>query len=664
MDDRREASGKRTLPANPGVILSTLDRAARAVYKKTDESMIGHALTSYDAVCEQAEGSLSSRIAGKLGISARIIKPIKRSIASAVEHSAIFNYIGEILDSLLSCSVRVWGIFTMSFGLYTALVFLIRSLAFTKGEANIMTLYTAAAIVLLSIPLMMAGGTLASAVTGSRIASFVLFRMIGVSRERFEREREVIGRSNIAFFCGMILGLLTFFLSPVLILIGLVGLTTVYLVLQTPEIGVIAAIFITPFSPHSMPLALLVVFITLCYIIKLMLGKRTVRFELFDATVLAFMAVTFFGGIFSVSPETSLKPAMLLCVFMCGYFLTVNLLRTTEWMLRAVGAFVISSFLVAALGVYENFFGTLSTTWQDAEMFSDIEGRVISTFGNPNVLAEFIIMTLPLTAAIFLCSKGASGKLASFALFACGGGCLIYTWSRGAWLGFMFAVMFFILLYSYRSMILIFFGIGLLPFLPFILPESIISRFTSIGSVADSSTSYRIHIWEACLKLAKDNLAGGIGIGEGAFALVYPRYTLAGIESAPHSHNLYLQITIECGIFGLLIFLALLFLFFQSGISFIKHKSDYPETVKMKHAKVICLAGMSGIFAILVQGMTDYVWYNYRVFFIFWLCLGVTMAARRSAISERVQPEEDPLSLELPLDTETKPAKHKGVNAK
>ena len=84
----------------------------------------------------------------------------------------------------------------------------------------------------------------------------------------------------------------------------------------------------------------------------------------------------------------------------------------------------------------------------------------------------------------------------------------------------------------------------------------------------------------------------------------------------------------------------------------------------MKHAKVICLAGMSGIFAILVQGMTDYVWYNYRVFFIFWLCLGVTMAARRSAISERVQPEEDPLSLELPLDTETKPAKHKGVNAK
>lgn len=663
MVDQWDNVRKDKKPADRGVILTALDRAARAVGKKAGESMIGHALTSYDAVCRQAEGSLAFRICKKASVSSRIVKPFKRRIASAVEHSAIFAYLGNLIDSLLSCSLRVWGIFTMSFGLYTALVVLLRSLTMTDTP-DFMTLYIASVIALLSLPLLLSGGTLAAAITKSRIASFMLFRMIGVDRARFDRERRVIGRSNIAFVCGMILGLLTFFLSPLMILVGLVGITLLYLVLQKPEIGLIAAIFITPFSPNSMPLAILVVLITLCYLIKLALGRRTLRFELFDAAVLAFMAVTFFGGIFSVSPETSLKPALLLCVFMCGYFLTVNLLRTTEWVLRAVGAFVLSSFLVSALGLYENFFGTLSTVWQDAEMFSDIEGRVVSTFGNPNVLAEYIIMTLPLAAACFLVSKGAPFKTIFFALFACSGGCLVYTWSRGAWLGFMASALFFILLYSYRSMILIFFGCCLLPFLPFVLPESIIGRFTSIGSVADSSTSYRIHIWEACLKLARDHLAGGIGVGEGAFSLVYPQYTLAGIESAPHSHNLYLQITIECGIFGLLIFLALLFFFFQSGISFVMQKSDLPETAKLKRAKVICLAGMSGILAMLVQGMTDYVWYNYRVFFIFWLCIGLTMAVRRSALAERVRPEADPLSLELPLQCETKPVKHKGVHAK
>ena len=51
----------------------------------------------------------------------------------------------------------------------------------------------------------------------------------------------------------------------------------------------------------------------------------------------------------------------------------------------------------------------------------------------------------------------------------------------------------------------------------------------------------------------------GIGIGEGAFAEVYPFYALSGIETAPHSHSLYLQILTELGIFGLSRLLPLYF---------------------------------------------------------------------------------------------------------
>ena len=49
----------------------------------------------------------------------------------------------------------------------------------------------------------------------------------------------------------------------------------------------------------------------------------------------------------------------------------------------------------------------------------------------------------------------------------------------------------------------------------------------------------------------------GIGIGEGAFAKLYPVYALSGIEAAPHSHNLYLQIAVETGFFSLFVFLVL-----------------------------------------------------------------------------------------------------------
>jgi hypothetical protein len=35
---------------------------------------------------------------------------------------------------------------------------------------------------------------------------------------------------------------------------------------------------------------------------------------------------------------------------------------------------------------------------------------------------------------------------------------------------------------------------------------------------------------------------------------------------------------------------------------------------------------LCGIFAFLVQGLTDYAWYNYRVYLFFWVMLGLAMA--------------------------------------
>ena len=109
--------------------------------------------------------------------------------------------------------------------------------------------------------------------------------------------------------------------------------------------------------------------------------------------------------------------------------------------------------------------------------------------------------------------------------------------------------------------------------------------------------------------------------------MIYPSYTLAGIESAPHSHNLYLQLTIELGVFGLAAFVAAMVLFVQSILTFCAR----PEK-SMVQDKILCAAGMCGALAILAQGMTDYVWYNYRVFLIFWILIGLTSAIRRCSV--------------------------------
>ena len=52
------------------------------------------------------------------------------------------------------------------------------------------------------------------------------------------------------------------------------------------------------------------------------------------------------------------------------------------------------------------------------------------------------------------------------------------------------------------------------------------------------------------MNLASDYAWTGIGVGESAFDRIYPYYSFAGIEKAPHAHNLFLQLFIEVGIPG------------------------------------------------------------------------------------------------------------------
>jgi len=344
--------------------------------------------------------------------------------------------------------------------------------------------------------------------------------------------------------------------------------------------------------------------------------------------VLVFFIFMMGGGVSSVGRGASLQPALVYLCFMLGYFLVVNLVRGEFWLKRCLGAVVIGAVLVSGYGVYQNFFGEQDTTWQDTEMFEEISGRVVSTFENPNVLGEYLIMVIPLLLAFAVVSKKRLTGFASLLMFALGCACLIYTWSRGAWLGMILAMLVFFLVYTRKTMAVCLAALFLIPFLPLVLPETILTRFTSIGDLGDSSTSYRVSIWVASMKVIENHPFAGIGIGTGAFSKVYPLYSLSGIEKAPHSHNLFLQTAIEIGIPGLLVLLGVIFIFAQNSFSFFKKCKNGV----MKEGKIISLALFAGIMGVLLQGLTDYIWYNYRLYLMFWIVIGLAEAVRRVSV--------------------------------
>ena len=161
----------------------------------------------------------------------------------------------------------------------------------------------------------------------------------------------------------------------------------------------------------------------------------------------------------------------------------------------------------------------------------------------------------------------------------------------------------------------------------FVLPATVIERFSSIGNLTDASTSYRVYIWMGTLSMLKDYWLCGIGPGTEAFNRVYPAYSYNSIV-APHSHNLFLQIVCDAGIAALLIFIIVLFVYFRTMCAALSREERWTS-------RVFQIAFTSGVLGFLVQAMTDYSFYNYRVMFLFWSYLALGgLCARRNGLPE------------------------------
>ncbi len=443
-------------------------------------------------------------------------------------------------------------------------------------------------------------------------------------------------RVPAAIFFGAAAAFIAAFFSPLYGAAFLVGSFAVFLVLYKVEVGVFAAVFFAPLLP-TMAMAGLALLCIASLIIRALTTKKFVwKFDAVGLLIVAMLALYLISGVLSFAPESSLKIFAIYFVFMAFYFVITNTVKSKKQFFDLLTVFAISGFCVCAYGIAQYVFGwDIAQSWLDEGMFSELKMRIYSTLGNPNVLGEYILLVIPITAALFFTNKKALPRLLYAAIFCVDFAALILTMSRGCWIGFMASAAVFITFAAGKL-----WGLALiaLPILPFIIPESIISRFTSIGNMKDSSTSYRVYIWMGTLALLKDFFVSGIGMGSDAFTEVYPFYSYNAVV-APHSHNLFLQITVELGIVGTAVFLLLLFFFFKKICS--AHRPAGGKGAPVATALVAIASAVSGF---LLQGMFDNCFYNYRVFMIFWMVIalgsvGVNIAKENCKI-ENGKPEK------------------------
>jgi len=355
--------------------------------------------------------------------------------------------------------------------------------------------------------------------------------------------------------------------------------------------------------------------------------ERTLLHLPLGVPVALYAACYLVGTLTSVSVRESLLIGVLTIAFIFFSLALFHSADTREQLDLLTALMVTAGAAVSCYGILQYIFkwGYQSAAWVDEDMFSSIRFRVSGTLQNPNMLGQYLILMIALGGAKLLSAKGTWRRL--YYLACCGAMCLcmILTYSRGAWLGLLFAGAAFFLLWQPRLVVLVPFALlGLFA----VLPDTVVSRFTSIGNLADQSTSYRVNIWLGTIKMLRDGYwLTGIGPGEAAFNRIYPFYSYEAII-APHSHNLFLQIVCDAGIAALIVFLWVLLRYFRMLCGALRRETDGAS-------RLLQIGFLSGVLGFLVQAMTDYSFYNYRVMLLFWAYLGLgALSARRGELPE------------------------------
>lgn len=350
------------------------------------------------------------------------------------------------------------------------------------------------------------------------------------------------------------------------------------------------------------------------------------RAPLIDADALSPMYLIFLICVvlaFFFSEHISLSLRFVIFHMACAMtVLTVMGSVNTAKQLRTMLSVVLVGLLVASVyGCWQTVTGVEYLAYQlDASLNSGITGRIYSFFSNPNNFCTFLIMLLPFALALLFSERTARGRIFYAAVIAVGLISCAATYSRSGWIGLIAAVVVFIVLMDWRYLgVLLALGLLALP----LLPDTIITRLATIGNMKDSSSKYRMQIWDSFSRLLKVHWTTGVGLGTDAtYAALHEFPPMDDGHFALHSHNNYMQLCAEIGIVGAFSYTA-------AVLGRLKDLAAASARTGDRTLRPITAAAAGSMFGIILMGMVDYTWYYPRSMFVFWFLFGVmTVCAR------------------------------------
>lgn len=236
---------------------------------------------------------------------------------------------------------------------------------------------------------------------------------------------------------------------------------------------------------------------------------------------------------------------------------------------------------------------------------------------NSNVLSGALVALLPLAiGAVFQRTSTRTRLVAALSIFPMAL-VLFFLQSRSAWLAFIVAIAFMLILWNkwFLPLVLVA-GAGFLALAPQLnLPsfDAAAGPYNIVGRIGQ-----REGIWSLAVQLIREHPL--IGVGPGAFE-AYSAANVRQVEPGvyevpvPHAHNWLLQVALDAGIVGLLAFVVLLLLSVRSLWRARRSDTLRPFVIALSGAWV----------AMFVHGLSDATMIDTRASLVFWWILGLSL---------------------------------------
>ena len=282
--------------------------------------------------------------------------------------------------------------------------------------------------------------------------------------------------------------------------------------------------------------------------------------------------------------------------------------------------------------------GTLSAAFAMREYAENVRTvpnwRVFGTFFNPNFLAGYLCLTMPVTLALALATSGERKELRWLLGF--------WAWMQmvailltGSRFGTASAVLALAVLVGWmawnrswnRQRALLLAGVCLAVLgTALFTARSLTARVTPQAAQAgEHSGGFRVWTWRGTMRMVQAHPL--IGTGLGTYEIAYPRYAYVGFTRL--AHNSYLQIAAEAGVPALIVLLGTLGIL-AWGVLRTEARPANPadaDSTDMPVDPRVLRAGLAGAIAAgLARNLIDSDWYIFACLWTFWAVVGLMLS--------------------------------------